>query len=72
MREVLSVSLPEKLAKELESFAKETGRSKSDIIRESLSIYLWEARLKSIKRKLKPFAKKAGLITEEDVFEQIS
>ncbi len=68
----MAVSLPEKLAKELESFAKETGRSKRDIIRESLSIYLWEAKLKLIKKKLRPFAKKADLITEEDVFKKIS
>jgi len=72
MRAVLSVSLPEKLAKELDAFAKETGRNKSDIVRESVSLYLWEARLKRLKRQLKPLAKSAGLVTEEDVFEQIS
>ncbi|OAQ19965.1 ribbon-helix-helix protein, CopG family [Thermosulfurimonas dismutans] len=72
MRAVLSVSLPEKLARELEAFAKETGRNKSDIVRESLTLYLWEARFKRLRKQLRPFAKKAGLMTEEDVFEQIS
>ena len=72
MRSVLSISLPEKLAKELEVFAKETGRNKSDIVRESLSMYLWEARFKKLRQQLRPYAKKAGLLTEEDVFEQVS
>ena len=72
MRAVLSISLPEKLAKELDAFAKETGRNKSDIVRESLSLYLWEVRMKRLKKQLRPLAKKAGLMTEEDVFEQIS
>ncbi len=72
MRAVLSISLPEKLAKELDAFAKETGRNKSDIVRESVSLYLWEARFKRLKRQLRPLAKKAGLVTEEDVFEQVS
>ena len=72
MRKVLSVSLPENLAKELDALAKKTGRSKSDIVRESVSLYLWEARFKELKKKLRPVAKKAGILTEEDVFEQFS
>ena len=72
MRAVLSVSLLGKLAKELEEFAKQTGRSKSEIVRESLSLYLWENRLKHLKKQLKPFAKKAGMVSEEDVFNQVS
>ena len=36
MRSVLSVSLPEKMAAELDAVAKETGRNKSDIVKESL------------------------------------
>jgi predicted DNA-binding protein len=40
MRSVLSISLPEKISSELEKFAKRTGRSKSDIVRESIHLYL--------------------------------
>jgi metal-responsive CopG/Arc/MetJ family transcriptional regulator len=43
MRSVLSVSLPEKLSSELDAFAKKTGLNKSDILKESFSLYLWEA-----------------------------
>ncbi len=44
MRSVLSISLPDKIARELDRFAKSQGRNKSDVVKESISIYLWESR----------------------------
>jgi len=41
MRTVMSISLPEKVADQLEQFIQETGRNKSDVVRESISLYLW-------------------------------
>lgn len=57
---------------ELESFAQETGRSKSDIINESLSLYLWDVRFNSMKKSLTSRAKKVRIVTEEDVFRTLS
>jgi len=72
MRSVLSVSLPEQMAEELDALARSTGRNKSDIVKESLSIFLWETRFKEIRRRLVKKAKAAKVITEEDVFKAIS
>ncbi len=72
MRTVLSISLPEELSKELNNFAKKTGRNKSDIIKESLSLFLWEMKLKEFQKRLSPRAKKLGIVTEEDVYNNIS
>ena len=72
MRSVLSVSLPDKMAVELEGFARETGRNKSDIVKESLGEFLWENRFRRIKKRLSPKAKEAGFITDDDVFKAIS
>jgi metal-responsive CopG/Arc/MetJ family transcriptional regulator len=72
MRTVLSISLPENLSKELDKFAKKTGRNKSDIVRESLSIFLWEMKLKEAQKTLGPKAKRLGLVSEEDIFKAIS
>jgi len=72
MRSVLSISLPEQLAKELDAFARQTGRSKSEHVRESLGLYLWEERVKRIRKQLRPLAKRQGIVTEEDVFDQVS
>jgi len=72
MRSVLSVSLPENLSSELDAFAKKTGRNKSDIVKDSVSLYLWEARFRNGRKSLSLKAKKAGLVTEEDVFRAVS
>ena len=72
MRTVLSVSLPEKMAAELEAIAKTMGRNKSDIVKESLGLFLWEAKFRNIKKKLSAKAKAAGVVAEEDVFKAVS
>lgn len=72
MRTVLSVSLPDSMAAELETIAKAMGRNKSDIVKESLGLFLWETKFRNIKKKLSSKAKAAGIVTEEDVFKAIS
>ncbi len=72
MRSVLSVSLPDKMAAELDALAKATGRNKSDIVKESLGVFLWEARFREVKRRVVKKAKAAKIISEEDVFRVIS
>jgi predicted transcriptional regulator len=72
MRTVLSVSLPDNVAAELEAIAKAMGRNKSDIVKESLGLFLWETKFRNIKKKLSTNAKVAGVVTEEDVFKAVS
>jgi metal-responsive CopG/Arc/MetJ family transcriptional regulator len=72
MRSVLSISLPEKISSELNELAKKTGRNKSDIVKESITLYLWDARYQKLRKQLNVKAKKAAIITEEDVFKAIS
>ena len=72
MRTVLSVSLPEKISSELEEYAKNTGRSKSDIVKESIGLYLWESRFQKLQRRISLKAKISGIVSEEDVFKAIS
>jgi metal-responsive CopG/Arc/MetJ family transcriptional regulator len=72
MRSVLSVSLSKKLASELDDLSRETGRNKSDIVKESLAEFLWESRFLRMKKRLKSKAKASGLVTDDDVFKAIS
>jgi metal-responsive CopG/Arc/MetJ family transcriptional regulator len=72
MRTVVSVSLPKTMAEELDRFARTSGRNKSDIVKESLGLFLWEMKLKAVQRRLGPRAKKLGMVTEEDVLKTIS
>jgi len=72
MRTVLSISLPEQISQELSRFAKNTGRNKSDIVKESISIYLWESQFQQVKKQLSAKAKKEGIVTEDDLFKAVS
>jgi metal-responsive CopG/Arc/MetJ family transcriptional regulator len=72
MRSVLSVSLPQKMATDLDVLSKETGRNKSDIVKESLAEFLWENRFRRMKKRLSNKAKAAGFVTDDDVFKAIS
>jgi predicted transcriptional regulator len=72
MRAVLSVSLREPLAAERSRLATETGRSESDIVKEAVSQYLWEARFRGMRRQLIRRAKRMGVTAEADVFWAVS
>ena len=72
MRSVLSISLPGKVARELDRFAKSQGRNKSDVVKESISTYLRESRFADMRRNLSARAKKKGMVTDEDIFKEVS
>jgi predicted transcriptional regulator len=72
MRTMISVSLPPDLATELSRLARKTGRTKSDILKESFSAYRWETQFRALQRYFRPRAKKAGILTGEDVFRAVS
>jgi metal-responsive CopG/Arc/MetJ family transcriptional regulator len=72
MRTVLSVSLPKQMSEELDRIAKASGRNKSDIVKESLSLFLWDMKLRMVQKRLGSQAKKLGMVSEEDIFKAIS
>lgn len=72
MKADVSINLPERLASELNEVVKDTGRSKADIVREALDVYLWELRFKKSRKKLGIKAKALGIVTDEDVFKAVS
>jgi len=72
MRTILSVSIPEEIAMELDKSAKVSGRTKSEIVKEALRSFLWEERFKALRKAVRPKAKKKGYLTEEDIFKDIS
>ncbi|WP_297058529.1 ribbon-helix-helix protein, CopG family [Thermosulfurimonas sp.] len=72
MRGLISIRLPEKMQKELESISKIERKSKSEIIREALSQYLAIKKFQQLRKKVLPFAEAEGLLTDEDIFRSIS
>jgi predicted transcriptional regulator len=68
----LTIRLDPKLDKSLDRLAQATGRTKSDIAREALRRQVAVARFRALRNKTLPFAEAQGLVTDEDVFRELS
>ena len=72
MKGTLTIRLPEPMQHELDEIAKEEHVPKSDIIRDALSHYLAVRRFRRIRSQVLPFAEAQGLLTDEDIFREVS
>jgi predicted transcriptional regulator len=68
----ITVRLDRKLDAELKKLAKQTGRPKSDLIREALRRQLAITRFEELRRGVAPFAEARGWLTDEDVFRDVT
>jgi predicted transcriptional regulator len=68
----LSIRLDKDLEKLLAKASKQTGRSRSDVAREALRRQLRLTQFETIRRRMMPFAEARGILTDEDVFSQVS
>lgn len=62
-----TVSLPPKLVREAERVAREEDRTKSELVREALRLYLEEQRWRKLQRKVRVRARALGITREEEV-----
>jgi CopG family transcriptional regulator/antitoxin EndoAI len=62
-----TVSLPPKLIKEAERVAKQEDRTKSELVREALRMYIEERRWRKLQRETAIKAQALGIKTEQDV-----
>jgi metal-responsive CopG/Arc/MetJ family transcriptional regulator len=72
MKDTITIRLPKKLQKELETAAKIGKTTKSEIIRDAISRYLAVRRFRQLRKRVLPFAEAQGLLTDEDIFKAIS
>ncbi len=68
----LTIRLDKELSNLLAMASKRTGRSKSEIARLALARQLRLEQFEEIRKKVMPFAEARGLLTDEDIFSQIS
>jgi predicted transcriptional regulator len=68
----LTIRIDDQLEAELEQLAKARHRSKSDLAREMLRRNLALESFEEARRRLVPLAEKAGYLTDEDVFKDVS
>ena len=72
MRTTMTISLPEKIKTELDRAAESEGVSRSDLVRESLSDYLFVRKFRTLRKTMAPKAAQQGVYTDQDVFDRAS
>ena len=72
MRSTLTISLPAEMRNEVSRQAKSRHLTQSEFVRQAVQEKLWEDAVQESARKLAPRARAAGLLTDEDVFAEVS
>lgn len=68
----VTIRLDRDLERQLARAAKRSGRSRSAIVRDALRRQLAIAQFQDLRRRILPLAEAAGLLTDEDVFRDVS
>jgi predicted transcriptional regulator len=73
MSKLLSVSIPDEMADEAETFARSRGTTKSAVVREALTQYLWQEDFRDLQAHGRKQATKRGIGPEdaEDLVDQV-
>lgn len=68
----LTIRIDEKLETDLKRLAKQQKRSKSELVRDILRRYTAAELFEESRRRLQPYAQRAGYLTDEDFFRDFS
>ena len=68
----VTIDLDEDLDRRLEEAAHDTGKSRTEIVREALRRQLALMRFERARQRVMPFAEAEGYLTDEDVFRAVS
>ncbi len=72
MSDAVTIRLDPALRRQLARLAKQTGRTRSDLIRDAVRRQLALLRFEQLRERLMPAAERAGYLTDEDVFRDVS
>ena len=72
MSSAVTIRLDERLEKMLNKVCAQTGRTRSEIVREALRRQMALELFEHLRRKTLPFAEARGYLTDEDVFRDVS
>ncbi len=72
MKNTITIRLDPQLEKLLDRLCKQTGRTRSDLVRDALRRQLSLLRFENLRRKALPFAEARGYLTDEDVTRDLS
>lgn len=72
MNQSISIRIPDDIRKNLKAISKKEGKPLSDLVRESLQKYIAVYRFRQLRNMVLPFAESQGILTDEDVYKDIS
>lgn len=72
MRNAITIRLDPALDKLLDRLCRQTGRTRSDLVREALRRQLSLLRFERLRRQVLPFAEARGYLTDKDVTRIVS
>lgn len=72
MKEAMTIRLDKDLERRLDEVVRQTGRTRSEIVREALRRQLDVMAFEEARKRTMPYAEAAGFLTDEDVFREIS
>ena len=72
MRNAVTIRLDSDLEKLLDRLCKQTGRTRSDLVRDALRRQLSLMRFEQLRRQTMPFAEARGYLTDEDIGRDVS
>ncbi|MFZ1890537.1 MAG: ribbon-helix-helix protein, CopG family [Candidatus Binataceae bacterium] len=68
----VTVRLDADLKPLLDQVCRNSGRTRSEVVRDALRRHLAQARFEDLRRRIMPFAEARGFLTDEDVFKTVS
>ena len=72
MNTAVTIDLDEELDRRLEQAARNTGKNRSEIVRDALRRHLAAMCFEQVRQRVMPFAEAEGYLTDEDVFRAVS
>jgi predicted transcriptional regulator len=72
MSDTITVRIPRDLQVQLAKVSRSENLSISGLVRESIRRYIAVRRFHNLRKRVLPFAEAQGLLTDEDVFRQLS
>ncbi len=71
MSQSITIRIPENMRKELEELSRTKNKPISDLVRDSLNNFIRVNRFRKLRNTILPFAEAQGILTDEDVFENL-
>ena len=72
MKSTITVRIDDELEELLEQASKRSGRPRSELVREALRRQLSIESFQQLRKRMMPFAEAQGLLTDEDIWDEIS